>query len=259
MKIAIIGYGRMGKTIETLALDAGHEIVLKTSDLASEKSKLRTAEVAIEFTQPDVAVSNIITCLEAGVPVVSGTTGWLQKGKDGADVFGPIGTAVKQYNGAFFYSSNFSLGVNVFFKLNQQLAKMMRNINGYNAEITEAHHIHKLDAPSGTAITLAQDLINESDRYKDWLLTAEYWPTPNKKMTNHIKGVKANKNQLSLTSIREGETPGTHQIRYKSEVDAITIEHKAYGRIGFAKGALAAAEWLPGKQGILGMDDLLGL
>lgn len=264
MKIAIIGYGRMGQTIEKMALEAGHEVVLKTNDLTRDKALLLTSEVAIEFSTPAVAVTNIITCIKAGIPVVSGTTAWLAKGQTQDQVFGEVASAVKEHNGSFFYSSNFSLGVNIFFELNQYLAKMMGNLSGYTAHLTETHHIHKLDAPSGTAITLANDLINLHPQYQDYQLGKEFWPeregeiVDEQKMMDLSSG-KVNANQLPITAIRQGETPGTHRITYQSSVDDLFIEHKAHGRQGFAKGALAAAEWLPGHQGIFGMNDLLNL
>lgn len=233
MKIALIGYGKMGKTIEKIAINRGHEIVsiididnLDDFDSASFKS----ADVAIEFTRPDVAISNVRSCFRAGVPVVCGTTGWnLQE----------IKADLEASESALFWSSNFSLGVNLFFAVNKYLAKLMNKFENYNVEMTEVHHIHKLDAPSGTAITLAEGILENLDRKEDWVKEAE------KKKTD-----------LAIKSIREGEVPGIHTIVYDSEVDTITITHDAKSRAGFALGAVVAAEYTAGKKGLLSMHDL---
>ncbi len=235
MNIAIIGYGKMGKTIERMATSRNHRIVYASNDPLMSASAIANADVAIEFTQPDAAVDNILVCAEAGVPVVCGTTGWL-------DRWDVVTKEVKKMHGTLFYASNFSLGVNLFFALNKSLAKMMAKHEQYTAEMTEIHHIHKKDAPSGTAITLADGIIGEHPRYDHWKL----------------KGSEE-EGDLPIKDIREGEVPGTHSIRYTSEQDAIEITHEAFGREGFALGAVIAAEWLPGKTGILGMDDLLDI
>jgi 4-hydroxy-tetrahydrodipicolinate reductase len=263
MKIALLGYGRMGKMIDRLATDAGHEIVLRTSDPEKEKARLATAEVAIEFSQPEVALDNIRLCLEAGVAVVCGTTGWLSKGVAGNQRFGPVAKWVEERQGAFFYASNFSIGVNVFFQLNRELARMMKSVQGYSVGVEEIHHIHKADAPSGTAITLAEDLIAEHASFESWELDREIWPdreqAASENMAENVPPATSSAKKLPITAYRIGETPGTHRIFYGSEEDRLQIEHQAHGRVGFAKGAIAAAEWLKGRKGIFGMEDLLGM
>lgn len=236
MKIALIGYGKMGHEIEKAAMAKGHEVVLKfdvnnAADLSP--ANLKKADVAIEFTMPESAVSNILKCFEASVPVVCGTTGWLAR-------FDEVRQACKDRKGAFFYASNYSIGVNLFFRLNEQLAKMMGPYNNYIPSMEEIHHIHKKDAPSGTAITLAEGLIKNHAGSAKWALKE-----------------KAVKGELPITSIREGDVPGTHSIRYTSDCDEIEITHKAFSRRGFADGAVMAAAWLVGKQGVFGMNDLL--
>ncbi|MDH6534370.1 4-hydroxy-tetrahydrodipicolinate reductase [Parabacteroides sp. 52] len=235
MKIALIGYGKMGKTIERIALERGHQIVSiidinNTEDFTSEA--FQSADVAIEFTVPATAFDNYMKCFAASVPVVSGTTGWL-------DRLPIIKEKCEKEGQTFFYASNFSIGVNIFFALNKYLAKIMNNFPNYNASMTETHHIHKLDAPSGTAISLAEDLIAEVERKKRWVLGTEKETT-----------------DLSIAAIREGEVPGIHEIVYESDVDSIRIEHDAKSREGFALGAVVAAEFTAGKKGFLGMSDL---
>ena len=235
MKIALVGYGKMGKTIEQIALSRGHEIVSiidinNPEDFQSDAFK--SADVAIEFTTPATAFSNYMKCFEAGVPVVSGTTGWLDKMDE-------IKHLCETEGKTFFYSSNYSIGVNIFFAVNKYLAKIMNNFPNYNIGVTETHHIHKLDAPSGTAITLAEGIIENVDRKDGWALeTAE------------------KETQIPIHSIREGEVPGIHEIVYDSEVDTISIKHDAKSRAGFALGAVVAAEFTAGKKGFLGMNDL---
>lgn len=231
MKIALLGYGRMGKTIEKLATERGHEVV-KTID-QNDIYDFNGAEVAIDFSVPDAAVNNISACLNAGIPVVSGTTGWLAKYDD-------MVTLCEKQKGAFIYASNFSVGVNIFFELNNQLAKMMQGLKEYDVSMTEIHHIHKLDSPSGTAITLAGGILSHSEK-KDWVLD------------------KKEANKITINAVREGEVPGTHTIKFESAVDEITIEHKAHSRSGFALGAIIAAEWLKDKRGVYGMKDVLNL
>ena len=236
MKIALIGYGKMGKTIEKIALERGHEIVL-IIDIDNQEdltiTNLKQADVAIEFTIPSSATANYCKCFEAGIPIVSGTTGWLDH-KDN------IIKEMNKHNGTFFYASNFSVGVNLFFELNKKLARLMAGRPEYQASMEEVHHIHKLDAPSGTALTLAEDLISNSPGLKSWTLT-----TPE------------SSEQLPITAIREGEVPGIHRIKYESSVDHIMIEHDAKSRKGFATGAVLAAEFVKGKKGLLNMTDLL--
>lgn len=238
MKIALIGYGKMGKTIERIALNRGHEVLLKI-DLDNQNElttdNLKKTDVAIEFTVPASAMANYRLCFQAGVPVVSGTTGWLSRKDD-------VLKEMTQYNGTFFYASNFSLGVNLFFALNKKLAALMANRPEYQVSMEEVHHTQKLDAPSGTAITLAEDLIGTLPGINSW--TLENPPHPD---------------QLKIDAIREGQVPGIHRIRYESEVDHILIEHSAKSREGFAVGAVLAAEFCPGKKGLLNMNDLLNL
>ncbi len=238
MKIAIIGYGKMGKTIEKLAIEKKHEIVLKINDTNLHEltvDNLKKADVAIEFTCPESAFANINLCFDAHIPVVSGTTGWLDK-------FDEVKDRCKNENQAFFYASNYSLGVNIFFKLNSYLAKIMNKFENFNVQIEEVHHIHKLDAPSGTAITIAEDIISEINRKKEW-----------------VKDEEINQEQIAIKSHREGEIPGIHTVTYNSAVENIVISHESKNRKGLAQGALMAAEFIIGKNGMFGMDDLLML
>ena len=232
MKLALLGYGRMGKAIEHIALKRGHEIVCKVDKNLGE-GKLQEANVAINFSIPDAAVENISNALDQDVRVVCGTTGWL-------DAYQQVAQKAQENNTAFLYASNFSVGVNLFFKLNKVLAQMMQPHKEYKVSMEETHHIHKLDAPSGTAITLAEGIIENSD-ITQWKLDEEA------------------KDSLFIQSLREGEVPGTHSIKYGSPIDDITIEHKAHNRKGFALGAVIAAEWIVGKKGIFKMDDVLNL
>ena len=232
MNIALLGYGKMGKAIEKIAIDRGHKIVLKV-DSKQKQYDLSLVDMAIDFSNPIIAFQNLYNCIESNIPVISGTTGWLSK-------FEEIIDFCKQNNGAFIYASNFSIGVNIFFNLNEYLAKMMKNIDGYEVEIEEIHHIHKIDAPSGTAISLAEQIIENSDK-DQWKLNY------------------ATNNNLLIKSKREGEVPGIHIINYKSDVDAIKIKHSAFNREGFALGAVIAAEWLLGKKGIFTMKDVLSI
>jgi len=236
MKIALIGYGKMGKEIEQIAVSRGHTIVLKIdiqnqADLTT--GNLSGADVAIEFTGPETAIGNYLKCFEAGVPVVSGTTGWLEKRV-------VVEKACSDKQGCFFYASNFSLGVNIFFALNKFLAKKMKDFPQYDVSMTEVHHTQKLDAPSGTAITLAEDILKLSETKTKWT----------------IHETEAS-NELYIKPIREGLVPGIHTIKYDSEVDYIEITHSAYNRKGFAFGAVLAAEYSAGRTGILSMSDLL--
>lgn len=232
MKIALLGYGRMGKEIEKIALQRGHEIVVKTS--GKEAYDITKADVAIDFSIPSSAHNNISTCINNNVPVISGTTGWLDKYNDIVDL-------CNEKKGAFIYASNFSLGVNVFFELNKQLAKMMSTLEQYNVSIEEIHHTKKLDAPSGTAITLAESIIENTNK-KAWGLDQ-----------------KTSKENVSITAIRTPDVPGTHTVTYNSEVDTIDIKHTAHNRKGFALGAVIAAEWLKNKTGVFTMRDVLNL
>jgi 4-hydroxy-tetrahydrodipicolinate reductase len=236
MKIAIIGYGRMGKSIETLSVEYGHEVVHIFGGENIEEftvENLKKADVAIDFSLPHTAFTNITTCIKAGVPVVSGTTGWL-------DRYDEVKAFCLQENGAFFYASNFSIGVNIFMEINERLAELMNTQDAYDVSITEIHHTRKLDAPSGTAITLAEAIINRVERKSDYSL-----------------GQSQDKVNIHIDAIRKGDVPGTHIIEYKSDIDTLEIKHVADSRIGFAKGAILAAEWLIGKKGVLGMRDML--
>ena len=233
MKIALLGYGRMGKTIEQIALKRGHEIVLKV-DENTESYDITLADVAIDFSIPTVAFNNISNCLKNNVPVVSGTTGWLAK-------FDEAIALCNENNGGFIYASNFSLGVNIFFELNEQLAKMMSTLENYKISMEEIHHTKKLDAPSGTAITLAEGIIKHSNK-NNWALD-----------------VTTKENEIPIVAKRIDDVPGTHTVDYSSEVDTIEIKHTAHNRNGFALGAVIASEWLVGKNGVFTMKDVLGL
>jgi 4-hydroxy-tetrahydrodipicolinate reductase len=238
MKIALIGYGKMGKTLERLALANGDEVVLIIdADNRREftKENLDRADVAIEFSRPDSAFENIKTCLEAGVPVVSGTTAWLDQLPEAKAV-------CAQQNGAFLYASNFSIGVNIFFALNKMLAEKMSQQKQYKVSMEEIHHTQKLDAPSGTAITLAEGIMENIPEKKSWV------NEPSEKL-----------DELGIVSKRIDKVPGTHEIVYESEVDSIAIKHTAHSREGFASGALMAAAWIIGKQGFFEMKDMLGI
>ena len=230
MKIALIGYGKMGKTIEQIALNRGHQIV-SIVDINNpeefQSANFKSADVAIEFTTPATAFDNYMKSF------ASGTTGWL-------DRIGEIKEKCEKEGKTFFYASNFSIGVNIFFALNKYLAKIMNNFPSYNISMTETHHIHKLDAPSGTAITLAEGIIENVDRKDRWTLETAEQPT-----------------DLPIHAIREGEVPGIHEVTYESDVDYISIKHDAKSRAGFALGAVVAAEFTAGKKGFLGMDDML--
>jgi 4-hydroxy-tetrahydrodipicolinate reductase len=235
MKIALIGYGKMGKTIERLALQKGHEIVATFGKGGIDIQALKKADVAIEFSRPEAAYHNLKDCLAAKVPVVCGTTGWLDSLED-------IEIECRREGGAFLYASNFSVGVNIFFAVNRYLADLMNAQPQYEVELEEVHHTQKLDAPSGTAITIAKDIIERLDRKNVWV------------------GREAdNDDELSIFSVREDPTPGTHLVSYISEIDTIDIVHTAHSRDGFAGGAILAAEFLAGKTGVFSMKDVLGL
>jgi 4-hydroxy-tetrahydrodipicolinate reductase len=234
MKIALLGYGRMGKAIADIAKERGHEIVAIV-DPDTQEGTLTQAQVAINFSVPDAAVANIKSALKMGVPVVCGTTGWLGQRAE-------VEAYCQTQNSAFLYASNFSIGVNLFFSLNQKLAQLMQPHPDYIAKMEEIHHIHKLDAPSGTAITLAEGVI-ENSPYQKWVL----------------EGNQESNRQLPIHSIREGELPGTHSVHFQGANDLISIRHEAFNRKGFALGAIVAAEWIVGKKGVFGMNDVLNL
>ncbi len=232
MKIALLGYGKMGNVIEKIALERGHSIVLKKS-IGDSFEGLQNADVAIDFSVPNAATTHISECLNNNIPVISGTTGWLEEYDNMVEL-------CKSKNGSFIYGSNFSLGVNIFFELNNHLAKMMKNIEQYKVSMEEVHHTQKLDAPSGTAISLAKGIIENSD-YTNWTLE------------------KANNKEIHIDAKRIENVPGTHSVFYDSDVDQIEIKHTAHSREGFALGAVIAAEWLQGKKGVYTMKDVLGI
>ncbi|QRM89728.1 4-hydroxy-tetrahydrodipicolinate reductase [Lacinutrix sp. WUR7] len=231
MKIALLGYGKMGKTIEQIALQRGHTIVTKAID---DNYDITDADVAIDFSIPSAAFKNISNCFNQNVPVISGTTGWLEDYEKAVSL-------CKEKKGAFIYASNFSLGVNIFFELNSYLAKMMNTLKDYKVSMEEIHHTQKLDAPSGTAITLANAIIKENTKYTSWSLDTE------------------TEKAIPITAKRIEDVPGTHTISYKSDVDTIDITHTAHNRQGFALGAVVAAEWLHGKTGVFTMKDVLNI
>lgn len=241
MKIYLVGYGKMGKTIEKVAASRGHEICGKLEnpvDNLGEVVRAAKADIAIEFTQPEGAANNLLSLIEAGIPVVCGTTGWLH-------AWGNVTNACAANNGALFYASNYSLGVNLFFRLNRSLARTMKSFPEYSIALKEIHHTEKKDAPSGTAITLAEGIQKERPEFKRWINDA----VP---AGNQSKGI------LGIESFREPNVPGTHNVVYTSAIDQIEIKHTAFSREGFATGAVVAAEWLLGKKGVFGMDDLMG-
>lgn len=236
MKIAILGYGRMGKMIEKLALADGHEIIYKTSK-KPDLSQLKKADVAIDFSVTEAALSNIQACFSAQLPVVSGTTGWL-------DVYQTAIDSCNQQGGTFLYASNFSVGVNLFFQLNEYLAKLMANQHAYQVKLREIHHTKKRDKPSGTAISLAEGIIAHSDK-TSW------------KLVEKEDEKNSNKQQVPIAAERYEDVKGTHFITYQSAIDTIEIKHTAHSREGFAKGAILAAEFIQDKKGIFSMRDVL--
>ncbi len=233
MKIALLGYGKMGKAIEQIALERNHQIVLKTTS-KTDTIDLSNADVAIDFSIPKTAYSNILEAFNQRVPIISGTTGWLDKYND-------VVQQCKEKEGTFIYASNFSLGVNIFFEINKQLAKLMANYSDYSVEIEEIHHTEKLDAPSGTAITLANQILGNFNKDK-WVL-----------------GVTEKENELPIIAKRIENVAGTHHVKYESDIDEIEIIHKAKNRKGFALGAVIAAEWIKNKKGVYTMADVLGI
>jgi len=232
MKIALLGYGRMGQEIEKIATSRGHEIVIRKD--AGDSIDITKADVAIDFSIPTSAFENISNCIENNVPVISGTTGWLEKYAEAVNL-------CKEKKGAFIYASNFSVGVNIFFELNKQLAKMMSNLEDYTISMEEIHHTKKLDAPSGTAITLAEGIIENTSK-ENWKL-----------------GTEISKTNIPIEAKRIPDVPGTHTVWYSSEVDTIEIKHTAHNRKGFALGAVIAAEWIIGKTGVFTMKDVLNI
>ena len=233
MKIALVGYGKMGKIIEKVAISRGHEIVARID--VSNNNQLDTvkADVAIEFSHFAAAFENISKCLHKGIPVVSGTTGWLERKHE-------IDELTAKLNGSFFYASNYSLGVNIFFKINEYLASMMKNLDDYGIALEEIHHTEKKDSPSGTAITLAEGILKHHYQKKKWV---------NKKASSP--------EELEIKSLRVDQVPGTHSVKYSSPIDDIEVKHTAHTREGFALGAVMVAEWLKSRKGVLNMNDFL--
>jgi len=240
MKIALIGYGKMGKAIEQIALNKGHKIHAIVNN-AEELPQTLGADCCIEFTQPSAAFKNLKFCLENKLPVVCGTTAWYER-------FDEIASIAKKENGALLTATNFSIGVNIFFKVNEELAKLMNKFPEYTVSMEETHHLQKLDHPSGTASTLSEGIINHSEKWDELkaYLEGESQPVPLK-------------NEIPILCKREPEVPGTHSVQYKSEIDEIFIEHKANNRTGFATGAIVAAEWLANQKGVFTMQDVLGI
>lgn len=236
--IALIGYGKMGKAIEEILLQRGHSVLLKIDINTAEeftKENLQRCDVAIEFTSPHSAVENILWCLQAGIPVVSGSTGWLAKWQDVKD-------SCEKLNGALVYASNYSVGVNIFFEVNKKLAALMKAHTDYDVSMTEIHHTEKRDAPSGTAITLAEQVLENINRKKQWVNKESEYPE-----------------DLTIISKRIDPAPGTHKVVYRSSIDDIEIIHTAHNRQGFATGAVLAAEFIKGRKGIYGMKEVLDL
>lgn len=234
MKIVLIGYGKMGKAIEKIAISKGHEIIGRFSSQGIDNEVLALADVAIEFSKPEAAVENIKACFTAGVPIICGTTGWLEEKE-------VVLQSINRTKNAFLYASNFSIGVNLFFAINKYVANMMNEQTQYDVRVEEIHHTAKLDAPSGTAISVAQDILKNIDRKTKW--------------TNEKSD---NPSDLSIFSVREDPAPGTHSVFYDSTIDTIEIKHTAHSREGFAAGAVLAAEWILGKKGVFSMNDVLG-
>ena len=238
MKIAIIGYGKMGKMIEEVAIERNHSIVLKVNIDNTEdftKENISKADVAIEFTGPSSAFENVKRCIEFGIPVVSGSTGWNDK-------ISLIKNLTKEKDGSFLHTSNFSIGVNIFFEINKRLAELMSRQPDYDVSMVEIHHTQKLDAPSGTAVTLAEQILDKSHSKSKW-----------------VNQPSSNKKELSIISERKDPAPGIHKVRYSSDIDDIEIIHTAHNRKGFALGAVMAAEFISNKKGVFSMDQVLGL
>ncbi len=241
LRIAIIGYGRMGKTVEKIAMEKGHRvsaIVDHETDWQAQNMSSDHCDVAIEFSTPEAVADNILKCFDLNIPVVSGTTGWQNRMEEVARI-------CHQKDQSLFTASNFSIGVNLFFALNRHLASMLGSMKSYQPRITEIHHVQKLDAPSGTAITLANDIIQQRDEVDQWVLFNQHQ--------------ESQQGSLPVVSIREGDVTGTHMVSYESFMDCIEIKHTAHHRSAFAEGAILAAQWLQHKKGVFGMQDLLKL
>jgi 4-hydroxy-tetrahydrodipicolinate reductase len=240
MKIALIGYGKMGKAIEKIAVERGHSVVaIYDSKNIFSADAIDKIDVAIEFTKPDLAVNHIKKCIDAHIPIVTGTTGWFNQLEE-------IEAYTEQNNGAFLHASNFSIGVNIFFAVNRKLAQLISKQPEYQVSIEEIHHLQKLDAPSGTAITLANGILENNLNLKEWVL-------------GESKAPSFESHQIPITARREPDVPGTHSVKYESEIDTISIHHEAHSRHGFALGAVIAAEWLFGKKGVFTMNNVLNI
>ena len=253
MKIVLLGYGKMGRIIESLATAAGDEVVLTVDHHNRETisaADLAGADVAIEFSRPEAAVANVELCLAAGVPVVVGTTGWLND-------LPAVRNRVAESGGALFWASNFSIGVNVYFAAAQRAAELVGKYGGYTPAVREIHHLQKLDAPSGTAITLAETVAGELADYNSWVLDEVISPAPQSR-TAPAAAPASGKKALPIVSVREQGVPGTHVLTLTSEVDTLELTHTAHSRKGFATGALTAARWLTGRKGTFTMKDMLG-
>jgi 4-hydroxy-tetrahydrodipicolinate reductase len=238
MKIALIGYGKMGKAIEQIAIERGHEIsCIINSENQIESANFEGTDIAIEFSNPELAIKHIVHCINSSIPIVVGTTAWHNE-------LETVKTICSDQNGSLLYSSNFSIGVNIFFEINNRLAELMSSHPEYTAEIEEIHHTQKLDAPSGTAIEIAKGIISYNQNYNNWL--CEVGQKPN-----------VNKDEIPIVALREPEVPGTHTVKYSSDIDSITMTHQANNRKGFALGAVVAAEWLVHKKGIFTMSNVL--
>ena len=237
LKVGLLGYGKMGQAIESIALEKGMDIVWRITKANRHEltnARIQEVDVVIEFSRPESAFDNVMQCLESGIPVVCGSTGW-------QDRLGQAQSFCQQQQGAMIWASNFSIGVNLFFAINQYVAKMMAARAEYSPHVTEIHHIHKLDAPSGTAVTILDQLLASMNQYDGW----------------QLEPAASDAGKISVTAIREGEVPGTHQVRWSSSTDEIIITHKAQSRQGFAMGAVLAAQWIVGKQGVFGMEDVI--
>ncbi len=245
MKIALIGYGKMGKTIENIAIQRGHDIVLCLDvNNPEDFNRLAEADVAIEFTRPESAFENLKQCIIKKVPVICGTTGWLEQ-------YDTISDMCRQNDSALFYASNYSIGVNIFFEINRRLASMMNNYPMYDVRMEETHHTQKLDAPSGTAITLANSILENVERKTKWVCHTVEPRNPD----SFGEGAA---DEINITAKRTDPAPGTHIVTYESPIDTIEISHTAHSREGFATGAVLAAEWILGKKGVFSMKDMLG-
>ena len=258
MQIALLGYGKMGKAIEEIAVERGHKVIAtidNEEEWNSRQESLRQCDVAIDFSMPSTAVENIRKCFAINCPIVIGTTGWYNQ-------LDTLISECQQHNQSLFVASNFSIGMNIMFDLNRRMAKLMNRHPEYEVDIVESHHIHKLDAPSGTAITLANDIVTEMNRKEKWTLSSELWVNEKEEldMAKSKLDLMPNgpqKNEVVIGSVRQGDVPGTHTVTYESEVDILSISHAAKSRKGLALGAVLAAEFLNGKKGYFTMKDLL--